>query len=84
MVRTEEVEARIVSEVAKCKAADPDTISTEEPIVEGIGLHGDDFMQIAAYLHRKYNVRPAKGAYKAGMTIKQWAETISAAANCRS
>jgi len=66
----------IRSEVAKCKGTTPDAISSDVPLVEAIGLHGDDFMAVAAYVHRKYHVRPRKDAYGPDLTIDEWARII--------
>ena len=67
----------IKSEFAKCKGTTPDAISTKVPLVEEIGLHGDDFIAVAAYMHRKYQVRARKDAYGAHLTIDAWATIIA-------
>ena len=77
MAKCDEIESRIRNEVAKCKGMLPTDIDLDDAVVEDIGLHGDDFMAIAAYLHRHYAVRPPRDAYRTGMTIKGWAKVIS-------
>ncbi|MCL6682883.1 acyl carrier protein [Sphingomonas alba] len=77
MAKLDEIESRIRNEVAKCKGVLPADIGLDDPVVEDIGLHGDDFTEIAAYLHGHYDVRPPLNVYKAGMTIKDWAKIIS-------
>lgn len=72
-----EIRDDIRSEVAKCKGTTPNAISTDAPLVEVLGLHGDDFMAVAAYLHRKYQVRPRTDAYGAELTIDEWARIIA-------
>jgi len=76
MERCDEIESRIRNEVAKCKGVSPTDVSLDDPVVEDIGLHGDDFTEIAAYLHRHYDVRPPLDAYKYNMTIRDWAKII--------
>lgn len=80
MSKSEEIESRIKNEVAKCKGQPPTEIGLNDAVVEDIGLHGDDFTEIAAYLHSHYGVRPDPASYKSGMTIREWAEIISDAA----
>jgi hypothetical protein len=72
-----EISNVIRSEVAKCKGTLPDAIGTDVPLIEEIGLHGDDFIAVAAYVHRKYNVRPRKDAYGVNLTIEEWARIVA-------
>ena len=72
----QQIEDLIRSEVAKCKGVAPAEIPTDSPLVEVVGLHGDDFMAVAAYIHRECKVRPRKDAYGAGVTVKEWARII--------
>lgn len=62
--------------MAKCKGVLFEDIGVDDALIETIDLHGDDFMAIAAYIHRKYNVRPSEDKYRLGMTIRDWAKLI--------
>jgi len=72
----QEIEDSIRAEVARCKGTTPDLIDVNDPLIEVIGLHGDDLMAVAAYVHRKYAVYPRKDAYGAGLTVKEWARIM--------
>lgn len=72
----QEIETIIRCEVAKCKGVAPDAIPTDSPLFKVVGLHGDDFIAVAAYIHRECKVRPRKDAYGAGLTVSEWARIV--------
>jgi hypothetical protein len=75
-VEKAEILAYLRAEVANCKGLIPEAIPINDPILEVIGLLGDDFMAIAAHAHKKFHVHPSNKSYHSGMTIEQWAELI--------
>ena len=72
----QEIEECIMEQVAICKGVQPNELNTQFPLVEVIGLHGDDFTEISEFIHARYSVKPPYSSYFSGMSIKDWAGII--------
>jgi hypothetical protein len=79
MVDADEVASWLQHEVAKCKATEAPRISVDEPLLEVIGLHGDDLMAIARSLEDRYRTRKRDHPKTHGIMIRAWAEAVAQA-----
>jgi hypothetical protein len=76
MQSNEEILEFIRAEVAGCKALELEAVDVDKPLVEGIGLIGDDFAEIDYLLCKRYGIETQDSDYARKMSIRDWANII--------
>ncbi|WP_252259811.1 hypothetical protein [Erythrobacter aurantius] len=77
MQESDEIVEFIRAEVAGCKAMEPDAVDIDKPVVEDIGLIGDDVTEIDYLLCKRYGVKTQNSDYVRRMSIRDWANVIA-------
>ncbi len=74
MIELSDIQATIINEVAGYTASDPKFIRSTDDIAKDIGVCGDDFMELAAYLGERYGVHHS--IFAGARTIEEWSKAV--------
>jgi hypothetical protein len=81
MIKLSDIQDTIINEVARYTASDPKSIQCSDDISRDVGVCGDDFSELAAYLGERYGVQHE--IFVGARTIQEWSEAVYEALTAR-